>query len=66
MNGSAILLGQPPSDYKSKKSRGDSSTNIELVVIANDVEEHFRHAKAEEAKIIREPGASGDKVLQGR
>ena len=50
-----ILLAQPQSDYRSKKSRGDSSTYIELVIVVDDVEEHFNHAKAEGARIIREP-----------
>jgi uncharacterized glyoxalase superfamily protein PhnB len=52
---SAIMLGGPGPDYRNPKRRARVRKYVEVVVYVDDVDEHFRRAKAAGAAIISEP-----------
>jgi uncharacterized glyoxalase superfamily protein PhnB len=48
-----IMLGCPEPEYKSPKQLGRSTQS--LYVYVADVDAHFQHARASQAKIVEEP-----------
>ena len=56
-----IMIGHPGPDYRSPDRLGQNTTIVHVYV--DDVDAHFRHAKASGARITREPAdeAYGDR-----
>jgi PhnB protein len=48
-----IMMGNPGPEYRNPKRLGQTTQNIYVYV--DDVEAHFRHARAAGAKILEEP-----------